>query len=743
MVEAVRSRWIACVSVVLLAALIGCQERGESDIDAVVEQARVLVTERKFSEALDLMRGLVDEHPDDARVQSLYGEALLASGQPSLAVWPLARAVKDPEQLIYAGLLLARAQGESGSGADAIKTATQILEAHPDNAAALQLRIQAYLGESMETKALEDLDRLEELGGEKSDLDLLRLDALLGLGREQEAEALLKEISAEADAMREDEPAKAARLCAATATFSAERGDFAGAKARFQECLEGDGIHHGVLVQAAVKFFDEHGESDLATDIYRRRFEEDPDEIGERVPYADRLQAVGRFAAGEKLLLEATAEDASAWAALADLYAVKGDVQKALAALEKAIAASPKQREDWAFSRADFQLALGDVEAAARTAETLKVPAHRELVAARIALEQGELDESIRHFEEGIRLWPDNPDARYLAGHAYERRGDWGKAAAHYREAARMEEPHYESSLALAELQRALGDSEGVSFLLLRLADARPNDAKVVEKLIEFAGDTGAEDLGRSMLTHLARIRGQAGRAVALAAGRAELAQGAEEALQVIDATKLDVLDPRHVEALEARTRLLIKLERRAEALAAVEKAMSRSADSPRLFVLRATIHVAASESDLAEADLERALTLDSEYLPALLDLARLHEANGRVDRAREIYARAVPIERAKTPRYVPGDQSAAIALARLEISTGAVDAARARLRESLATNPRQGEAAWLLLKTYSDVADSGDLDAKTRLDLALRAALFERSPEAQDYYKKLIPKKS
>ena len=740
MVEVLPERWIACAATLLLAVLIGCQDRSEANVDEVVERARVLVTERKFSEALDLMRALVDEHPEDARVQSLYGEALLASGQPSLAVWPLARAMKDPEQLVYAGLLLARAQGESGSGADAIRTASRILESHPDNTAALQLRVQAYLSESLEAKALEDLDLLEQLGGDESEIDLLRLDALLGLGREKEAEALLKQIGAEADAMREDDPARAARLCAATATFSAERGDIPGAKKRFQECLAGDGIDSYVLVDAAVKFFDGHAGRDLATDVFKRRFEENPDSIGDRVRYADRLQTVGRFGEGEKLLLDATQEDPSAWAALADLYAMKGDLRNALGALDKAIAARPEAREDWLFSRADFQLALGDVEAAAETAKALKIPAHRELVAARIAFERNDLAASVKHFEEGIRLWPDNPDARYLAGQAHERLGEWEKAAGHYREAARMTEPHYESSLALAGLQRALGDSEGVSFLLLRLGDARPNDARVVEKLIEFAGDTGAEELGRGMLTHLARIPGQAGRAVALAAGRAELTQGAEEAIAVIDGTRLDVLDPAHVEALEARTRLLVKLERDEEALAELEKASMKAPDSPRLLVLRAEVRVAQSHLDLAEADLERALEIDPEHLPALIALAEMSEGNGKLEAARELYARAIPVERATNARSVPGDERAAIALARLEIESGAVDGARRRLREALDHNPRQGDAAWLLLKTYSDGADSGDLDAKTRKDLALRAALFERSPEAQDYYKKLNP---
>jgi tetratricopeptide (TPR) repeat protein len=583
------------------------------------------------------MRGLVDANPDDARLQMLYGEALIASGQPSLAVWPLARAMRSPEHLVHSGLLLARAQRDTGSGIDAIQTATRVLEVDPDNEEAILLRAQAHLGESLEDRALEDLDLAEKLGSDKAMLDLLRLDALLGLGREEDAEKLLAELTVEAEAMREDEPDKAARLCAATATFTYERGRIEEAKKRFDECLEGDGFLHWTLVQAATDFFDKHGELERTTELLKRRFDHDPTILEARVMYADRLQRVGRLDEAEALLLEATDEQKAAWMALADLYAIAGDVRKALGALDKAIEASPKPPEDWLFSRADFLLALGEVDQAEKAVEAIEIPAHRALLKARIAMARGRLEEAIREFEEGIRLWPDNPDARYLAARVYERKGDWKQAAAHYREAARMEPPHYASSLALAELQRALGDMEGVSFLLLRLGDKHPNDAKVIEKLIEHAGDTGNAELGLRMMTHLSRLRGQAPHAVALAAERMELAEGPEAALAAIDKTGLDVLEPANVEALEARCRLLIALDREADASQAIERALEKAPDSARLLVLRAFVHREAGRIEPARADLEQARRIDPEHLPAVLELASLEAAEGNPDVARTL----------------------------------------------------------------------------------------------------------
>jgi|JI10StandDraft_1071094.scaffolds.fasta_scaffold99829_1 tetratricopeptide (TPR) repeat protein len=723
--------------------LIACQEGAKPDTDTVLEEARSLIGDRQFAEGIAKMRGLVDANPDDARLQMLYGEALIASGQPSLAVWPLARAMRSPEYLVHSGLLLARAQRDTGSGIDAIQTATRVLEVDPDNEEAILLRAQAHLGESLEDRALEDLDLAEKLGSDKAMLDLLRLDALLGLGREEDAEKLLAELTVEAEAMRDDEPDKAARLCAATATFTYERGRIEEAKKRFDECLEGDGFLHWTLVQAATDFFDKHGELERTTELLKRRFDHDPKLLEARVMYADRLQRVGRLDEAEALLLEATEEQKAAWMALADLYAIAGDVRKALGALDKAIEASPEPPEDWLFSRADFLLALGEVDQAEKAVEAIEIPAHRALLKARIAMARGRLDEAIREFEEGIRLWPDNPDARYLAARVYERKGDWKQAAAHYREAARMDPPHYASSLALAELQRALGDMEGVSFLLLRLGDKHPNDAKVIEKLIEHAGDTGNAELGLRMMTHLSRLRGQAPHAVALAAKRMELAEGPEAALAAIDKTGLDVLEPANVEALEARCRLLIALDREADASQAIERALEKAPDSARLFVLRAFMHREAGRIEPARADLEQARRIDPEHLPAVLELASLEAGEGHPDAARALYGQASELAAAQSKPDEPGDFAAALALARLEIEAGEVDAARVRLQKILDENPREGAAAWLLLKSYGLDTGGGDLDEKAREDLALRAAVFERSAEARDYWNRLKPKAS
>lgn len=699
------------------------------DVDLVFQEAEQLLEEGRYRDGLDRMRDAVEARPDDASIQLRYGRTLLAVGQSSLAVWPLSRAIRDPDHLLPAGLLLARAQLLGGSALDAAKTATRVLEAHPESEDALLIRIDAYLAESLEKRALEDLDRLDELTSNPTTAALLRLDALLGLGREEEAAELLTELTTLAESMRDDDPASAARLCTATATFTWERGRTDEAEERFEACLEEHGTGFAILANKAIEFFDATGERERATAIHLARFEANPERLELRVRYADRLQRVGRAEEAERLLHEATKQHPRAWAALADFHAIAGDVEKAVEALDRVIEANPERAESWRFSRADFLLAIGEIDQAEATLASLELPAHRALIEGRIAATRGELDTAAAAFERGIALWPDNPDARYLAAQVYERLGEWRQAAAHYREAARMEEPHYASSLALAELQSALGDMEGVQFLLGRLAERHPQDAEVVERLLLFAWNTGSVELGARMLAKLGRMPGQAGRAAALVARRVRDAEGASAALDALDRAKVDASKPPHYELLSLRVDLLLELDRYDDALAAVARAEARAPDSAPPKVLRARILRARGETDAARAALAAARALDPGHVEAMLDAAALEAEQGHDDRARALYEAAAPLERAAASVQRPNEARATMALARMELAAGEVDAARKRLRALLDEQPRHGEGAWLLYQSYPE---GGGLDPEQRTDLVLRASVFAAIPEAR-----------
>lgn len=126
----------------------------------------------------------------------------------------------------------------------------------------------------------------------------------------------------------------------------------------------------------------------------------------------------------------------------------------------------------------------------------------------------------------------------------------------------------------------------------------------------------------------------------------------------------------------------LALMERRAgrfeAALAAYDEALKRGVTGPEEVHLNRGVILAddLGRSDLARVELEAALALVPDYLPALLNLGNLHEDLGERDAARDAYARALAVD---------PDQAVALArLAGLSRPSGMDDPVFARLRQAL-----------------------------------------------------------
>ena len=722
------------IALAITAALVGnlpaCQEEPEPE-DIVLEQARAALAQGRPKQALEKVRALVERTPDDARLQRIYGEALIATGQASLAVWPLTRAMRDPEQVVAAGILLASAQLQGGSEFDAIETATRVIERAPDNHRAYILRSRAHLALNAEEQALADLDRAIELGLQDDTVDFIRIWSLIGLGKIEEAEALLETVNEQAQAEADLNPRRAAEVCAARAQFAAEAGNADVAAERFEECLDGPGIRNPSLVSRAIRFHDSQGHYGQGTDVVRRRFEDDESNLSARVSYTERLAAMGRLDEAEQLLLDATEKQPSAWSALVDFYVASEDFERALGALDKAIEANPRSPDAWFLSRADFLIVLGRVDEAETALAQIKLEPHRAVIEGRLLLARNQPEAAAKRFEEGLVLWPDHADLRYLTANAYERLGQWTRAASHFREAARQEPPHFLSSLAIADIMQGLGDREGRFFVLLRLADGNPQNLEVLEELLDLSRELGQEEQARSLFTRLSRTQGAQGRAVANVARAARTNEGLEHGLEMIDSAGVDLAHPVLFEALALRTKYLVELNRSAEAITQLDGLLSTDLQDPHaaeILSLRGGLAFDDGRLESADADFERALQLAPAHLEAAIGRARTVAALGNDDAARALYLSAVEIEGGIQNH----DGPASVAHAHFERDAGDREASKRILRGLLIDRPRNGEAALLLAQILREEEPGGAYSAEL-LDVARRALLFEQSPEAAE----------
>jgi predicted Zn-dependent protease len=116
-----------------------------SDPAARIQEIQTRQQAGEIAQTLEPLREMLEETPDDPELNHLYGVALLGTGQPELAIWPLRKAAQHPDRAIDDGLLLGLALLRGGSAADAVEQALHVRELAPERIDVLRLLLQARL----------------------------------------------------------------------------------------------------------------------------------------------------------------------------------------------------------------------------------------------------------------------------------------------------------------------------------------------------------------------------------------------------------------------------------------------------------------------------------------------------------------------------------------------------------------------------------------------------------------------
>lgn len=686
-----------------------------------LEEVRSLQDEGNWQESVALLRELVDASPEDPSLHLAHGKALLAVGESTRAIWPLRKAVESEDFAVPAGVLLARALLASGNSEDAVRAASEVLVRDPHNRSSLLFRGRAQLAAKREELALEDADRLIELDWGDIDAQLLRLTALLTLDREMDAEESIAELRAQLDDRDRIDLSADARFCALEAVFTWERGQRGAGEERVEQCLR-EFPDQPVVVAQAVSLFDRGDDLQRANSVLRSALEIDPANPDIRFTLAQRLRAQADPQAAEELLREGTAvlEGYLPWQALHEHYVIQEDYVKARDAMEQVLNLHPDPPVLFRLAYADDLVLVGDLEAAEASAETLPAPASH-FLRGRIHLERDEPAEALAEFELGLPLWPDNPTARWLAGGAAERIGDFSNAIAHYRESVRSDASRTDAALELAELYAQMGAARDALDFAMRHLQSHPGDEEAAIVLIQISRRFGSE-MGRTMgLRALSNIPEARDRATAERAIERAMQEGHEAGIAYLESLP-ESPERQGIEVLRALTRLRLEVGQSDEALSKLRSALAAEPGSVDLHLLMAEAQ-AATGAPRAERrrSLERARELAPQHSAALLGLAQIAVEEGRRVEAIELYD------------HVPGDapEAADARLASLELSAQAPDAEAAKIERRLegivAAYPRNGTAALGLARRIAD----RDRGSERALALARRAVLLDGGLDA------------
>lgn len=699
------------------------------DTQDFLDAAQLELEQGNSERALDLLRDGLAADPDDTQLNLLYARVLFQSGRPSLAVWSLAKVAADPEHAMEAGLLLARAQLASGSFDDAIVSLDRLLEQEPENDAALRLRAAAKLRVSRESDALEDIERGLELVPDDLGLLMAKLNALLQLERTDAAAAVMAELRQGIDAVEGMPPAQraqlAARYCVAEASFTHENGDAERAEAAFLACLE-DHPKQPLVVSATMGFLDEIGQRERATQILRDALDAEPQNLPRRVTLSDRLRPTDPDEA-LRLLREVVDAQPETWSALADHHLALGQREAAVEALEHAMTLHPGLAPpEWSLMRADLLIQLGRYDAAEAAIDALEEPVYQHVTRGRLALAQGDPARALALLSEGIRLWPDGATARYLAARAAEQLGNFERAESEYKEALRAGGAHTDAGLQLAQLVSSRDrDQEALAVLTTYLSQA-PDDADAYEAAFSIARRQAGPKLAQSILTRYRSRPELAARSLSFFTRTLAQTQGTEVAVGAIEASPLDLRDPRHTEVLAALCEVLSEAGSHQDSLARIDAALALHPDRAELLAIRASVLEAAGDLDAARDTYRNALERDATNFQALMGLARLAARGGETREAVALYDRAAAL--------MPEDPDPVFAAAQLLYERERPDAV-ARLRSVLSRNPRHAGAAIALTLA---LIEGGQANTDEALTLARRARRFSRSSDALAAYVRL-----
>ncbi|MBW2387822.1 MAG: tetratricopeptide repeat protein [Deltaproteobacteria bacterium] len=674
------------------------------------------------------MRELLAERRGDARLLFAYGRTLSYSGLAGLAEWPLREAMKDPEWLEPAGLLLATNSARSRNFDIAIEIASKILEAKPDHTGALLIRSSAYAHSKIhDEEALADVARLLELEPDNNAVLESKILALIGLGRIDELTLVMEELGKRIDEGDLGAGASAWH-CATMAIFANDGGDLELADSRWTRCLESYPGESEVVMKS-VHFYDAQENYERSMEILAKAAESDPSSRVYRVVLAERLRGRGAADAAEQVLRLGTEVEqpevaAGAWLDLAKHYQAVENYTAAAEAVGRTVEmarAVSQPNPSLLLEYADALLISGQFDRALEIADEMTYVPHQNMIRARIAQEQGNNARALEYFDAAFQLWPDNPWARYYAALAAEALGEFDRAIEQYRYSIRISPGATDARTRVARLHLAEGKT-GAAVQLLRI--------KAHEAALEPEGDLLSLELfartgrGGEIVKTFNQIRAgmpmYIGRALASAAkGLYDRAGPARAVKSLREVGEIDIADLNYAAALRALVEYSVAAGQVREATVDLDAALAVNPDAASLREIAAfRLELTGAPQEEIRAAYNKALELEPENALALSGLGRL----------------ALPADPAQALSFFdrsaaasPKDAQPRLQAARALVALGRKDEAEERLNQLLNDHQIHGEAAALL----AELQLARGLSSDRTLDLAKRAVRFGGGVEA------------
>ncbi len=691
------------------------------DTDRQLSEVRALQEAGQFDASIAPLRKLIARESENPEANFRLGVALQQTGRPSLAVWPLQKAASSDEYEIQGGLVLAATLASSRSYEESIRAYNRVLNRDPGNTAGLFGRGRAQLIVGRPAEALKSAEELLGLQPDDQLATTLQGSALLDLERPDEAEAALRGVVARARAS--NDPNDAARKCAALGLFYRSQDSNPRARETFSNCIA-DYPLNAELRQHASDFFLAHQDSQGAIDVWKAAVAATPEDLGLRAKLAEILASTERHPSALATLEESVElfDSPEAWRMLASYQRSRGNLSAAREALEASMERSRFVAPSLRFTLADMLIEEGNFEAAAEIADGLEEHSYRSMIRGAILLHQGETAQALEMLDSGLRLYPNNAGARYMAGKAALDLGNSERALSEFREAIRVSETETDASLRLAELYFNMGEFLNARQFANRHITKRPY-AEPSAHIISARSSIILNDYESAEGT-LNKLRIRIPTEPTAYLEFAELKRkesGPEAALAILTEGNFDLNLPANDAVLRAITQDLLSLGKTAEALETVEAGQRANPDLPGYFDLRGRILLALGKIEEAEGAFSQALEQDPGYAPSLEAQGSMALGSGNLAQALAHFDRAALADPANA-QYIYLKAQTHYLLSNTE---SAQELFRATLEHDSSHVGAHNDLAWLLA--------SEEANLKTALEHAAHAVRLEMNADTLD----------
>jgi putative PEP-CTERM system TPR-repeat lipoprotein len=357
-----------------------------------------------------------------------------------------------------------------------------------------------------------------------------------------------------------------------------------------------------------------------------------------------------------------------------------------------------------------------------------------------VHLKNGSFDDAFKTAQRLSGQLPDQPLPFNLMGAALQGKGDIAGARAQFEKALAINPSNFPASQNLASLDIAEGKIDAAIARYRGLID---DDPKNVRAYMELAGIAQRQRRIDDAVSWLEQAQNVAPDSVAVSASLVNLyiVQGkAENSLTL--ARELERKAPDNPRALEALGRAQMASNDAAGAVTTYSRMVDKLNDQPEALLQLAQAQSAAQNPGGARRTLERALVVDSNFVPAKVLLVRLLAADGQTDSALSLSEEV----RAAQPQSSLGDMLKGDVLASAERYADAAAAFEAGLQKQpgaalsvrLYNVRMKAGMPEKALSALSDWLEKSPSDAKTRHVLASAYLGLKRYDDAIQQYLRL-----